>query len=373
MHTLSDSKRIVVKVGSTLLVDDFRGLRQSWLNDFLSDVARLYRDGKDVVIVSSGAIALGTKPLGKPLVKLEEYQAAAAIGQIRLAQAYQSELARYDIPIAQLLLTLEDSENRQRYLNASNTLSTLLKHRVIPIINENDSVSTEEICFGDNDRLSARVAQMVKADTLILLSDIDGLYTADPRQNRFAEFIPEVRVISADLEAIAGDSSSNFGSGGMRTKLAAAKIVMSAGVKMVIAKGDCAQPLQQLDGGERATWFVPSTTPAQARKNWIAQHLNPMGRVVLDMGALNALRQGSSLLAAGVTEVSGQFNKGDCVRIVSASGEDVGRGLCNYSGYEAQKIAGKNSAQFRDILGYPSDSELIHRNDLALFDSRERN
>lgn len=367
MHSLSESKRMVIKVGSTLLVDDARGLRKQWLRDFLSDVARLYQAGHQIVIVSSGAIALGTKPLKKPLSKLEEYQAAAAIGQIQLAQSYQSELAQYAIPIAQLLLTLQDSESRQRYLNASNTLSTLLKHGVIPIINENDSVSTQEICFGDNDRLSARVAQMVKADTLVLLSDIDGLYTSDPRCDCSAVLIPEVRAITPELEAMAGESSSHFGSGGMRTKLAAAKIVMSAGVKMVIAKGDCAKPLQQLDQGEKSTWFLPSTTPTQARKNWIAQHLNPTGDVVLDLGAVDALRAGGSLLAAGVTSVIGQFHKGDCVRIVSPSGKDVGRGLCHYSAVEARQIVGKNSSQFSDILGYPSGSELIHRNDLALF------
>ena len=367
---LNNSQRIVVKVGSTLLVDGDSVLQQPWLQGLLRDVAHYHKAGKQVVIVTSGAVALGRKALGHKPRFLEERQAAAAIGQIQLVQAYQVGLAIHGITVGQLLLTLDDSEDRQRYLNARNTLETLISNRIVPVINENDTVATTEIRYGDNDRLAARVAQMIAADVLILLSDIDGLYTADPRRYDAATFIPEVTRIDADIEAMAAGSSSDLGSGGMRTKIAAGKIMMSAGGKMVIVKGNVDHPLRQLDYEGPCTWFLPQSTPAQARKNWLRQHLNPVGELMVDAGAEKALARGSSLLAVGVTGVQGEFKKGACVRIISADGRDIGRGLCNYPAHEAKKILGKHSEELAEFLGYEGSEEMIHRNDLALLDSR---
>jgi glutamate 5-kinase len=267
------------------------------------------------------------------------------------------------------LLTLDDSEDRQRYLNARNTLETLLNNHIVPVINENDTVATTEIRYGDNDRLAARVAQMIAADALVLLSDIDGLYTADPRRYTAASFIPEVTRIDADIEAMAAGSATDFGSGGMRTKIAAGKIMMSAGGKMVIVKGNVENPLRQLDSEAQCTWFLPQSTPAQARKNWLRQHLNPVGELVVDQGAEKALAKGSSLLAVGVTAVHGEFKKGACVRIIGTDGRDIGRGLCNYPAHEAKKILGKRSEELAKFLGYEGSDEMIHRNDLALLNS----
>lgn len=366
---LSTARRIVIKIGSALLVDSQSdAIHQAWLNSLIEDVADCWRKGQEVILVSSGAIALGRRSLriSAPQLQLEQKQAAAAIGQIRLAHAYQEALAKYEINVAQILLTLDDSENRRRYLNAKNTLETLLKAQVIPVINENDTVATAEIRYGDNDRLAARVAQMISADVLVLLSDIDGLYTADPHQNPNATLIPEVTELTPAILATAGDSASIYGSGGMVTKLAAAKITMAFGCKMVIAPGKYMHPLNRIGTIGENTWFIPSITPAKARKNWIAHHLKPMGSLVVDEGAAVALKQGKSLLSAGIVEVIGDFQQGDAVCILTTTKQEIGRGLTNYHAHEAKKIMRHRSVEFMDILGYVRCEEVVHRDDLAV-------
>jgi glutamate 5-kinase len=365
------AKRIVVKIGSALLVDNETGMvHRQWLSHIAEEIAQLWRQGKQIILVSSGAVALGKRHLefGHSTFCLEKQQAAAAVGQIRLAHAYQEVMEKHGIAVAQMLLTFEDSENRQRYLNAHNTLETLLRLQVIPIINENDTVATSEIRYGDNDRLSARVAQMAVADVLVLLSDIDGLYTADPRQNSTATWIPEVQELTADIEAMGQGSGSHYGTGGMKTKLAAARMVMESGCSMVICKGQTAAPLGQLETGARCTWFLPRISPRNARKNWLAQHLQPYGSIVIDDGAANALRQGKSLLSVGVTAVTGEFRKGDAVRILSQLNQEIGRGLSNYHAHEARLIMGRRSSEFAKILGYLGNDEIIHRDDLVVLE-----
>ena len=318
--------------------------------------------------MSSGAVALGRRCLqlkNNPL-KLEEKQAAAAVGQIRLAHTYQAVLEQKGINVAQILLTLDDSENRRRYLNARNTLKTLLNLRIIPIINENDSVATTEICYGDNDRLAARVAQMINADTLVLLSDIEGLYSADPRLYPDAQFIHEVKELTADILAMAGESATEYGSGGMITKLMAAKIALASGCRMVIAAGKHFHPLKQIDGTEKNTWFIPKTTPLNAQKNWLAHHLKPRGFIVVYDGAVNALSQGKSLLAAGIVAIEGEFSKGDAVALLNSAKRELARGLTNYPSHEIKKIMGKKSTEFEKILGYIGYEEIIHRDHLVL-------
>ncbi|HVV68754.1 MAG TPA: glutamate 5-kinase [Gammaproteobacteria bacterium] len=366
---LATAKRIVIKVGSALLVDNDTGtIQQAWFNSLIADVVKCWQEGKEVILVSSGAVALGRKFLKNtnPQLQLEQKQAAAAIGQIQLAHAYQEALAKNQIIVAQVLLTLDDSENRRRYLNAKNTLESLLTSRIIPVINENDTVATAEIRYGDNDRLAARVSQMVSADVLILLSDIDGLYTADPRQNPQAKFIPEVKELTSEILAMAGNSGSIYGSGGMITKLAAAKIALASGCKMVIALGKPQNPIMQIDKVGRNTWFIPKTTPISARKNWIAQHLKPLGALSIDDGAEAALRQGKSLLAAGMVSLTGEFQKGDCVCILNSGQQEIGRGLVNYPAREVRKLIGHKSSEFADILGYPGCEAVVHRDDLVL-------
>lgn len=363
------AKRIVIKIGSALLVDDNTGtVHRQWLSNVAAEIAQLWQQGKQIILVSSGAIAIGKRHLDfdRSRFQLEEQQAAAAVGQIRLAHAYQEAMAKHDIAVAQMLLTLEDSENRQRYLNAHNTLETLLRLKVIPIINENDTVATSEIRYGDNDRLSARVAQMATADVLVLLSDIDGLYTADPRQNSQAQFIPEVHELTPEIEAMGQGVGSDYGTGGMKTKLAAARIVMACGCSMVICKGQVEQPLAQLDQPGRYTWFLPSISPRKARKNWLAQHLQPHGSIRIDEGAVRALQQGKSLLSAGVVAVEGEFRKGDPVRIVTQENHEIGRGLCNYHAHEARIIMGRRSNEIEKILGYRGTDEMIHRDNLVV-------
>ncbi len=368
-HHIADAKRVVIKIGSSLLVDNKTGaIHRQWLNSLVDDIVKCWQRGQDVVIVSSGAIALGRRHLHlmhHPL-QLEEKQASAAVGQIRLAHAYHEALEKHGITVAQILLTLDDSENRKRYLNAKNTLDTLLKLRVIPVINENDTIATAEIRFGDNDRLAARVAQMVSADTLVLLSDIEGLYTANPRLDSKATLIPEVTQLTPEILAMAGDSATQFGSGGMITKLAAAKIALASGCRMVIAAGKHLSPLTQIDEVGNNTWFIPSTTPINARKIWIAQHLKPHGTITIDAGAVNALRQGKSLLSVGVIDIQGEFNKGDAICIVDAAKNEIARGLINYSSHEAKKIIGRKSSEYESILGYSGCEEMIHRNDLVV-------
>lgn len=372
--TLLESRRLVVKIGSALLVDgETRQIRRDWLDALADDVAACRRRGQEVVIVTSGAVACGREHLGLVgrALKLEEKQAAAATGQIRLAHAYQETLARHDVTVAQVLVTLEDTEERRRHLNARNTIDTLLKLGAVPVINENDTVATAEIRFGDNDRLAARVAQMVSADTLVLLSDIDGLYTADPRKDPDARHIPTVRELTPEIEGMAGEPPPGYSSGGMVTKIAAARVALSAGCRMVIAKGKRMNPLAALeqrpeDGGALCTWFLPSAEPTSARKAWIAGHVNATGVLVVDDGAMRALSHGASLLPAGVSAVQGDFDRGDVVIVRTQEGREVARGLVAYSADDARKILRHKSTEIPEILGYQGRDEMIHRDDLVV-------
>lgn len=367
---ISAARRIVVKIGSSTLVDAETGeVRRAWFEPFAADIARLRRRGQEVLVVSSGAIALGRRALGfaPGSLRLDEAQAAAAVGQIALARAWSEGMLAFDIPVAQVLLTLGDTEMRRRYLNARSTLKTLLGLGVVPVINENDTVATEEIRFGDNDRLAARVASMCDADCLVLLSDVDGLYSADPKQDADAAFIAEVTVITPKLESSAGVGAGQLGSGGMKTKLMAARIAMEAGVHMAIANGAPPAPLLALEEQRmRATWFVAQLSPGAARKKWISGTLRPAGALVIDAGAAEALRNGKSLLPAGVVKVDGDFERGDCVRVLDAAGAEVARGLVAYGAQEANLLKGTRSSEIEAILGHGGRAEIIHRDDLVL-------
>lgn len=368
-NPLHQSRRLVVKVGSSLLVNADTGqLNEAWLGALLDDVIALREGGREVILVSSGAIALGRRHLRLPSgpLRLEDSQAAAAVGQIRLAQAYQTLLERQGVPVAQVLLTLEDSEQRRRYLNARATLNTLLERGAVPVINENDTVATAEIRYGDNDRLAARVAQMIEADCVLLLSDIDGLYTADPRRDPEATFIDYVERITPDIEAMGGDTLSDVGRGGMAAKLAAARIAVTAGCYLGIAAGAHANPLQRVLDGGACTWFQPVATPVTARKQWIAGVLRPAGSLLIDAGAYRALQAGKSLLPAGVREVRGTFDRGDTVSVLNEQGLEVARGITAYGDSDARQIAGRRSDEIREILGFSGRDELIHRDDLAM-------
>jgi glutamate 5-kinase len=359
----------VVKVGSALLVDgQSGGLREPWLASLIEDLLWLRGRGQQVILVSSGAIALGRRELklARGPLRLEESQAAAAVGQIALAAAYKQLLHRHGVTVAQVLLTLEDSERRRRYLNARATLESLLGLGALPVINENDTVATAEIRYGDNDRLAARVAQMAGADCLLLLSDVDGLYTADPNRDPQASFIGEVRQITREIEAMAGSSASDVGKGGMTTKVLAAKIAMAAGCQMCIAAGQPLHPVRRVTEGARCTWFLPQASPGAARKQWIAGTLRPAGAITIDAGALEALRAGRSLLPAGVTGTCGRFDRGDTVSVLSADGLEVARGLIAYSDVDAVRIMGCRSSQIASILGFRGRDEMIHRDNLAL-------
>jgi glutamate 5-kinase len=367
---LANARKVVIKIGSALFVDQQSGaLDRAWLEGVCADVADLKRAGKDVVIVSSGAVALGRRELKIDPRRLEEKQAAAATGQILLAHAYLEILRNFGVTAAQVLLTIDDSESRRRYLNASATLSTLLDYGAVPVVNENDTVATQELRYGDNDRLAARVAQMVSADCLVLLSDVDGLYTADPRRDDNARYVEEVTELTRELVDMAGGPGSSHGSGGMRTKIEAARIAMGAGCRVCIATGRVARPISVLLGGGRATWFLPSATPGAARKQWIAGTLQPKGAVRVDAGAERALLGGRSLLPAGVTGVDGQFERGDAVSVLAADGRELARGLVAYASDEARLIAGRQSAGIAEVLGYSGRDEIIHRDDLVLVGS----
>lgn len=368
---LSEYHRLVVKVGSSLLVDEQGQLNRDWLEMLADDVAVLARDGHDVLIVSSGAIAIGSSVLGinKRRARLEDLQAAAAAGQIQLVHAYQEALGRHSIVAAQVLMTPDDTEDRRRFLNARRTFGKLLERSVVPIINENDTVATEEIRYGDNDRLAARIAQLVMADALVLLSDVDGLYSADPGSNPDAVHIPEVNSITSDTLAMAGETRSDVGTGGMATKVQAARIATRAGCATIIASGVISHPLQALIDGGRCTVLHASGTPAAARKQWLAGVLKVSGELQLDDGAVQALRTGNSLLPVGVTAVAGDFRRGDVVMLKDASGVEIGRGLAEYSASEALRLAGCQSGQIEDALGYRGRSVMVHRDDLVLFDN----
>jgi len=367
-RTLSDAKRVVVKVGSALLVDQASGrLNRNWLESLAEDIARLRRRNQEVLLVSSGAIALGRRHLDLPTgkLRLEESQAAASVGQIRLAHAWKEVLEQHQITVAQILLTLEDTERRRRYLNARSTLNTLLRLGSVPVINENDTVATAEIRYGDNDRLAARVAQTISADCLVLLSDVDGLYTADPGKDPQAQFINRILQITPQIEAMAGGSASNVGTGGMATKLAAARIAFNAGCAMCIASGHTLHPLRRIEEGARSTWFIPPTSPIGVRKQWIASTLRPAGALTVDGGAVTALGSGKSLLPAGVIKAVGRFERGDTVSVLGPDGSEIARGICAYSDTDAARIMGRRSSEIESILGYRGRDEMIHRDDLV--------
>ncbi|MGF1609570.1 MAG: glutamate 5-kinase [Kiloniellales bacterium] len=366
---LAGARRVVVKIGSALLVEQASGtIHRTWLNALADDLAALKVRGAEVIVVSSGAIAVGRRHLGltRGTIRLEESQAAAATGQIRLAHAYQEALARHDITVAQVLLTLGDTEQRRRHLNARSTLTTLLRLGALPVINENDTVATAEIRFGDNDRLAARVAAMMNADALVLLSDIDGLYSSDPRRDAEARFIAEVPALTPEIEAMAGKAPPGYSSGGMVTKLAAARIAVQAGCHMAIADGRVMNPLAAVAEGGRCTWFLAEVEPRTARKRYIAGSLSPTGRIVVDAGAVGALKRGKSLLPAGVVRVEGSFERGDAVVVADPSGVEVARGLVAYSAEDARRIQGHKSGEIEALLGYRGREEMIHRDDLVL-------
>ena len=365
---LSKAKRIVVKIGSALLVDSKNGtVKAEWLATLIDDLQKAKARGADIIIVSSGAIALGRRSLGLPAgkLRLEESQAAAAVGQIALAQSWSEALARKKIVAAQVLVTLTDTEERRRHLNARATLTTLLAQGAIPVINENDTVATSEIRYGDNDRLAARVASMMSADCLVLLSDVDGLYTAPPGKAG-STFIAQVADITPEIEAMAGKPASGLGSGGMITKIEAGKIALGAGCNMVIASGHESHPLQRIADGERCTWFVAPLSAMQSRKRWIAGTLQPVGRLTIDEGARIALGKGKSLLPAGVKQVSGAFTRGDTVSIVDLGGVEIARGLVAYDSTDASRIAGLKSADIERAIGFRGRDEIIHRDDLVM-------
>jgi len=369
--TLTGARRVIVKVGSALLIKEENGaIRDGWMRALCADIANMKASGTDVVIVSSGAIGVGRTVLGlgTRALKLEEKQAAAAAGQIRLAHAWQEALAAHDLAVAQILLTPGDTEERRRHLNARNTVESLLVLDAVPLINENDTVATEEIRFGDNDRLAARVAQMIGADTLVLLSDIDGLYAADPRKQPDAEFIPEVAELTPEILSMAGEAAPGNSSGGMVTKLAAADIAMRAGCQVIIADGRADHSLDNLGKEGRFTRFLPVESSTRARKRWIAAAVSHAGAIAVDEGAVRALKSGGSLLPAGIAAVEGDFDRGDTVIIHDPSGRRLGCGISAYSAEDARLIAGRKSREIEGLLGYRGRDEMIHRDDLVLDD-----
>ena len=366
---LAQAKRIVIKLGSSLVADSSTAKpRLAWMHTLAADIATLVAKGKEVILVSSGAVALGRPLVGLDAGKLtlEEKQAAAAAGQPLLMQAWQSAFAGHQLNVAQLLLTLEDSERRRRYLNARSTFTALLKHGLIPIVNENDTVATAELKFGDNDRLAARVAVMVSADLLVLFSDIDGLYTADPRKDSSAQHLPRIEQLTPDIMAMGGDAASGLSSGGMRTKLDAAHMAVGAGCHMAIARGEGDHPLRALEEGARASWFIAPVKPQVARKHWIASSVDIRGALTIDDGAARALASGKSLLPAGVKTVEGTFQRGDTVTVKDGTGHALARGIVAYSSAEATRIMGKKTSDIAAILGYEGRDTLIHRDDLAM-------
>lgn len=369
MPKLDDFRRITIKVGSSLLVDHEKGcVRRDWLTSLADDVSALHGEGRDILIVSSGSVALGRTVLGLPkgALKLEDSQAAAAVGQIALARLWAEVLGDRKVTAGQILVTFGDTEERQRYLNARETIGRLLDLRAIPVINENDTVATAEIRYGDNDRLAARVATMASADLLILLSDVAGLYTEPPSANPDAMLISIVPRVTAQIEAMAGGAASAFSRGGMRTKLEAAKIATGGGTHMLIADGRIKHPIKRIRETSICTWFLTPSNPVTARKKWIAGSLEPRGTVHVDDGAVKAIFGGASLLPAGVKRVEGNFARGDCVVIRDAQGAEIGRGLVAYDAIEAAQIAGRNSREIEKVLGIPGRAEIIHRDDMVV-------
>ncbi|TDI57760.1 MAG: glutamate 5-kinase [Alphaproteobacteria bacterium] len=366
---LTGAKRLVIKIGSALLIDEDSDLRRDWMRALATDIVRLRDRGQEVVIVSSGAVALGAQALGTAGEKrrLQDNQAAAAVGQVRLAHAWQEVLADHDITVAQILLTLEDTETRRRYLNARDTVETLLSMGVVPVINENDTVATQELRYGDNDRLAARVAQMVSADCLIILSDVDGLHTKNPEADPDAQLVEIVDDINQNIVDMAGAPKKlSVGSGGMITKITAAKIAVASGCHVLLTNGTHDQPIARFEAGGRGTWFTAKENSVSQHKQWLAGTLTAAGKMFIDEGALAALQQGKSLLPAGVTSIEGDFQRGDTVVVIAPDGLERARGLAAYSSTEARKIMGHNSRDMEDILGYRGRGELIHRDNLVL-------
>jgi glutamate 5-kinase len=366
---LADFRRIVVKIGSSLLVDAKASrLNEKWLASLAADIAALYAGKRDLLVVSSGAIALGRSVLKLPVgpLALEDSQAAAAVGQIALARTWTEALSRHGITAGQVLVTLGDTEERRRYLNARSTIDRLLQWRAVPVINENDTVATNEIRYGDNDRLAARVATMMSADALVLLSDVDGLYDAPPGSGVAARHLPRVERVTPEIEAMAGAAGSGLSRGGMQTKLEAAKIATAAGTHMVIASGRVEHPLSAIEKGARSTWFVTAANPVTARKKWIAGSLEPKGTLTIDAGAVTALRRGNSLLPVGVMRIEGDFARGDAVIIRGPDGVEIARGLCAYDAEDAHKIRGRSSSDIDTILGFSGRAEMVHRDDLVV-------
>src|SRR5499425_2509510 len=369
LPTIRDFRRIVVKVGSSLLIDADAGrVKQAWLASLVEDIAALHREGRDILVVSSGAIALGRAVLRLPHgpLKLEESQAAAAVGQIELARTWSEALVHHGIGAGQILVTLGDTEERRRYLNARSTVAKLLEWRSVPVINENDTVATNEIRYGDNDRLAARVATMMSADLLVLLSDVDGLYDAPPGTGADARHVSRVERITPEIEAMAGAAGSGLSRGGMQTKIEAGKIATAAGTHMVIASGRLDHPLRAIENDVRCTWFLTVGNPVTARKKWIAGSLEPKGTLVIDAGAVAALRRGNSLLPVGVVRIEGGFARGDAVIIRGQDGVEIGRGLCAYDAEDAQKVRGRSSGEIDAILGFSGRTEMVHRDDLVV-------
>jgi glutamate 5-kinase len=362
-------RRIMIKVGSSLLVDPAQGaVKREWLATLADDISALHKEGAGVLVVSSGAIALGRSVLGlaKGPLKLEDSQAAAAVGQIALARTWSEALGDRGITAGQILVTFADTEERRRYLNARATIERLLDLSAVPIINENDTVATSEIRYGDNDRLAARVATMASSDLLILLSDVTGLYSAPPAQDPYAKLIPVVAKVTPEIEAMAGGPASGLARGGMRTKIEAGKIATASGTHMVIADGRVPHPVQRIKDGAACTWFLTGSNPITARKKWISGSLEPRGALVVDQGAISAILSGKSLLPAGVRRVEDNFARGDCVVIRDERGAEVGRGLVNYDADDAQKIAGKKSHDIKALLGITGRAAIIHRDDMVL-------
>jgi glutamate 5-kinase len=375
LPTIRDFRRIVIKVGSSLLIDAAAGrVKQAWLASLVEDIAALHREKRDLLVVSSGSIALGRSVLRLPKgpLKLEESQAAAAVGQIELARTWSEALGRHGIGAGQILVTLGDTEERRRYLNARSTIAKLLEWRAVPVINENDTVATNEIRYGDNDRLAARVATMASADLLVLLSDVDGLYDAPPTRSATAKLIAVVERITPEIEAMAGAAPSELSRGGMQTKIEAAKIATTAGTHMVIGSGRIDHPLRAIASAAPSTWFLTPGNPVTSRKRWIAGSLEPKGMLVIDAGAVAALRRGNSLLPVGVVWVEGQFARGDAVIVRGPDGAEIGRGLVAYDAADADKIKGRPSGDILLLLGIEGRAEMIHRDDLALAGSSLR-
>ena len=364
---LKNSKIVVIKIGSSLLIDENQKIRKKWLFEFAKDIKYLLDQNRKIVIVSSGAIAMGCKKLrlSKKNLKLDKSQAIASIGQIMLMNLFSETFLKRKINISQILLTLEDTEQRRRALNAKRTFENLLQLNFIPIVNENDSTATSEIKYGDNDRLAARVAQITGADSLILLSDVNGLYTKNPKINKDAKLLKEVKNINKDIEQIATKSTSEHGTGGMKTKIDAAKICLLSGCKMVIANGLSIRPIKKIIDQNNCTWFLPNISKLDARKKWIISSIAPKGELIIDDGAKQALKKGKSLLAAGIKKVLGKFNKGDHIKIISKDRKEFARGLSSFSSGEILKIMGHHSNEIENLLGYISKSEVVHKDDMV--------